>query len=123
MPVTTWRCSEVDGDAHAILNDLTQRGFRLRVDGDRLLIAPASRLTDEDRLRVRRYRDAILATLRGEKPPPSWQGIEVRQPAWGWIALRDPCSGKWYEIRWRDAPRWIKDRAVGHREGRHKEAM
>lgn len=112
----------MDDDARTVLRDLTRRGFRLRVDGDRLLIAPASRLTDEDRLRVRQHREAIVAMLRGEKAPPPWRGIDARQPAWGWIALRDPASGRWYEIRWRDAPQWLKDRATGDRTGSHKEA-
>lgn len=112
----------MDGDARGLLRDLTQRGFRLRVNGDRLLIAPASRLTDEDRRRIRQHRDALLAMLRGELPTPPWRGIEARQPAWGWIALRDPASGRWYEIRWRDAPQWLKGRATGDPAGLNKEA-
>lgn len=102
-------------DAKALVQDLRQRGFRLRVDGDRLLVAPAARLTEADREAIRRCRDALVALLGGDMFPSPWRGVEVRQSDWGWVAIREPRSGRWYEIRWRDAPQWIKDRATGER--------
>ena len=97
-----------------IVQDLRRRGFRLRVDNGRLMVAPASQLTEEDRRLIREYRDAIIVVLEGESSKAEtrpWRGVEIRQFSWGWVALRDPFTGKWYEIRWRDAPQWVRDEA------------
>ncbi len=44
---------------------LRERGFTVAADGDRLLIAPASRLTDADRAIIRDHKPSLLAILAG----------------------------------------------------------
>lgn len=43
-----------------LLLDLEARGFRIRADGDELVIRPAARLTDEDRSALRRWKAHLL---------------------------------------------------------------
>lgn len=58
--------------AAALLADLSGRGFALRADGDRVLIAPASELSPDDRTAIAAVRDDLHALLRGwdrDDPP------------------------------------------------------
>lgn len=49
--------------------DLAARGFRLAVQDGRLVVAPASRLADDDRDAIRNCRDDLLALLaKGPEP-------------------------------------------------------
>jgi hypothetical protein len=41
--------------------DLEARGFRVTADGDGLIVRPGSRLTADDRARIQRHRDALIA--------------------------------------------------------------
>jgi len=43
--------------------DLEQRGCRLNVEGDDLVIGPKDRITDADRQNIRRYRDHLKAII------------------------------------------------------------
>lgn len=51
-------------DARAFIASLTQNGLILTTIGDRLTIAPASKLTDDMRALIRRHKPALLWQLR-----------------------------------------------------------
>ena len=55
--------------AAALLADLRARGFTLTAAGERLLVAPADRLTDELRAAIRAQQRALLAVLWVEAEP------------------------------------------------------
>ncbi len=54
--------------APTLLADLKSRGFRLAIDGNRLLVAPTERLTERDREQIREHRGALLALLTAPSP-------------------------------------------------------
>ncbi len=54
--------------APALLQQLRNSGFDLDVAGDRLLVTPASRLTDADRADIRNFKVELLAMLTGQPP-------------------------------------------------------
>ena len=43
--------------------DLENRGIALRVDGHELLVGPSDRLTDDDRVAIRRWRSHLVAVV------------------------------------------------------------
>lgn len=47
--------------AAALVQDLRTRGFKLQAADGRLVVTPASRLTDADRELIKRHRDELLA--------------------------------------------------------------
>ena len=57
---------------YLLLLDLERRGFHLRRDGNDIVVLPVSRLTDEDRDGLRRWKPHVLALLAYE-PPESVQ--------------------------------------------------
>lgn len=50
--------------AERLMEKLTARGFKFSVDGDRLGVVPADRLTDEDREGITLHRTDILAAVK-----------------------------------------------------------
>jgi hypothetical protein len=50
-------------DAHPLLGRLRREGFTLTRNGDKIMVAPRSRLTDELREAIRQHRAEILAAL------------------------------------------------------------
>jgi hypothetical protein len=64
-------------------------GFRLDIAGDKLLVAPASELTDELREELRRAKPELMALLRQS---PGWTDADIsrftkrrdRLLRWGW---------------------------------------
>ncbi len=59
-----------------LLADLRAAGFSLVAEGDRLLVSPASRLTDELRRTIREHKPDLLACLRAEAagmPTEDWE--------------------------------------------------
>lgn len=103
--------------AAELLEELRRRGIQPIVDGDRLgFRAPRGALTPALQAAVRRHKRELLNILQDR--PPFWP-LEAWQPAWGWVAARDPFTGETYEIRWRDCPDWLRRRAQG--EARRRE--
>jgi len=50
--------------AEALYLALFGRGLRLRADDDgRLIVSPGDRLTDDDRVKIRRHKDELLAIV------------------------------------------------------------
>jgi hypothetical protein len=58
-------------DAADALESLRQDGFTLSAADGRLIVVPASRLTDEARTLIRQHRDAFLVILASEPPSQS----------------------------------------------------
>ena len=56
------------GHARNVLADLADAGLRVTADGDRLVIRPASKLTDRMRAALRASKAELLALLRGADP-------------------------------------------------------
>lgn len=58
--------------AHDLLRELTNAGFRLTADGDRLVVSPRERLTDKHREAIRGSKSGLLAVLTSQvkRPPP-----------------------------------------------------
>lgn len=58
----------------SVLGRITDSGFRLRLDGERLIVSPASQVTDELRALVRAHRAELVAELLAE-PSIAWTGV------------------------------------------------
>lgn len=56
--------------AAQVLAHLQAAGFRLHADGDRLTVAPASLLHDDDRNIIKAHKAGLLALLKGPPEPP-----------------------------------------------------
>ena len=54
----------------ALVSNLTGRGMSVTVEGERLAVRPASRLTDADRELLRRHKAELLAHLTRAGPEP-----------------------------------------------------
>jgi len=90
--------------AAALVEHLRRRDVRLRVVGDRLLVdAPASVVDDELRHTLTRHKASLLEVLRHEQQKldeADNRGLVIKwskEP--GWIALHDPTTGEWHEVR------------------------
>jgi virulence-associated protein VagC len=72
--------------ARELLADLTGAGLTVTPEGDRLVIRPASRLTDELRAAVREAKPELLRLLTeaAPAPPPCDPPIVARLIRWGW---------------------------------------
>jgi hypothetical protein len=77
---------------------------RLRVVGDHLLVdAPASVVDDELRHTLARHKASLLEVLRQEQQrldEAHNRGLVIKwskEP--GWIALHDPTTGEWHEVK------------------------
>ena len=56
--------------AAQVLAHLQAAGFRLHADGDRLTVAPATLLRDDDRDIIKAHKAGLLALLKGPPEPP-----------------------------------------------------
>ena len=66
----------------ALLTELAQAGLTLEADGDRLVVAPRGRLTDEIRATIRAHKADLLAAMavaRTHGPSADW--VERTLPA------------------------------------------
>lgn len=84
--------------ARELLSDLAGAGLSITADGDRLVIRPASKLTDPMRAALRDAKPKLLALLRDAQPGPigldavAWTDADiarflyrrVRLLRWGW---------------------------------------
>ena len=79
--------------ARELLARLEAEGFVVAHDGERLLVAPRERLTDELRAAIREHRDYLLALLReralGFATPPR------ACPACGYCGFYERPDGTW----------------------------
>lgn len=84
--------------ARDLLADLNGAGLTVTAEGDRLVIRPASKLTDDMRAALRAAKPALLRLLAGGAPAPTipeaWTGDDMdrfaarrdRLTRWGWPA-------------------------------------
>jgi hypothetical protein len=91
-------------NAPALLEDLRRRDVLLRVVDDRLLVdAPASVVDDELRHTLSRQKASLIHLLKQEQQKleeANRRGLIIKwsnEP--GWIALHDPTTGEWHEVR------------------------
>lgn len=93
--------------ARFLLSKLRDLGVSLTVEGENLAVdAPAGVLTSDYRKALAEHKGAILELLiseRGKLEAADERGLIIRyakEP--GWIALHDPTTGEWHEVRERD---------------------
>ena len=60
--------------AKSLYRELVGFGFSVSAEGDTLLVAPSSRLTDELRRRIRLEKESLLVLLGDSAPPPLTEG-------------------------------------------------
>lgn len=90
--------------AENIIADLQARGFTLQPNGERLTVAPSSRLTDADRLTIREHKAELLALLsEAERPRKSAREIVAELLArhecpdgCGALVLQDRAGDAWF---------------------------
>ena len=63
-----------------VLDQLTRSGLIVQADGDRLIISPKSKLTDEIRKYVKDHKQEIMDELRRPQVPPSHSETGSGQP-------------------------------------------
>ncbi len=97
--------------------------MRLEADGLSLRVdAPEGALTEEVRQKLADNKQQLLKLLYRERKrleEADRRGLVIkwsREP--GYIALHDPTTGEWHEVRASECPLWIVDEARMYRRGR-----
>ena len=67
----------------SLLADLRERGVSVRADRGKVVLAPASLLTDDLRAAIRKHKAALLALLYEEADPFGWGGPPPPWLLWG----------------------------------------
>ena len=106
-------------NAHALLEDLRTRDAHLTVDGLTLRVdAPAGVITDEDRRTLRENKRVLIRLLERERlrlQEADRRGLVIkwaREP--GYIALHDPTTGEWHEVKASECPPSIVESAKAY---------
>jgi hypothetical protein len=61
-----------------LLLDLERRGFQVELkDDDQVSVRPFSKLTDDDKASLRRWRRHVRALLAYQPPPPAWSADQT----------------------------------------------
>ena len=104
----------------ALLEDLRERDVRLHVDGLTLQVdAPANADTEKLRDALREHKRALIRHLEWERrmlQEADRRGLVIkwaREP--GYIALHDPTTGEWHEIKASECSPSIIESAKAHR--------
>ncbi len=112
--------------AAALLEEMRWRGVRLEADGLTLRVdAPEEAATDELRHTLREHKRALIRHLERERQrlaEADRRGLVIkwaREP--GYVALHDPTTGEWHEVKASGCPPWILDDAKAHRRRRRSE--
>ena len=91
-------------NAHALLGKLRTMKVKITANGDRLCVdAPAGVVTEEFRTALVEHKPHLLKLLEWEQRKlreANKRGLIVcwaKEP--GWIALHDPTTGEWHEVR------------------------
>lgn len=90
--------------ARGLLTDLRRRGVTLEADGDRISVdAPAGVVDGRLRELLTQNKQAIIKLLQWERRKlreADRRGLVIK---WarerGWIALHDPTTGEWHEVK------------------------
>src|SRR5829696_4361487 len=107
-------------NTRALLDELRTSDVRLAADGDRLHVdAPVGCLTDQMRAVLVENKPRLLQLLERERrtlKEANRRGLVIR---WakerGWIALHDPTTGEWHEVRARECLPGVVNSANAHR--------
>jgi hypothetical protein len=106
--------------ARALLEELRERGIRLKVDGLMLRVdAPTEADTVELRTTLRAHKRALIrlrASCAHAPAEANRRGLVIRwsrEP--GWISLHDPTTGEWHEVAASGCPPWILEDAKARR--------
>ena len=103
-------------NSRALLEGFRRRDIRLQADGDRLLVdTPAEADTAELRAILSQHKGDLLKVLRWEQrklAEADKRGLMIKwSKQSGWIALHDPTTGEWHEVRARECLPGIVDAA------------
>ncbi len=104
---------------HALLEDLHARDAHLKVEGLTLRVnAPAGVITDEDRRMLQENKRALIRYLERERlklEAADRRGLVIkwsREP--GYLALHDPTTGEWHEVKASECPPSFVESAKAH---------
>lgn len=103
----------------ALLEEMRRRDVRLEADGLTLRVdAPGEVVTDELRNTLREHKRALIRHLERERKrleEAGRRGLVIRwarEP--GYVAIHDPTTGEWHEVRASECPPWILESAKAH---------
>jgi predicted metal-dependent hydrolase len=112
--------------AGALLEDLRARGVRLEADGLTLRVdAPEAVATEELRRTLRKHKRALIRHLERERKrleEADRRGLVIKwakEP--GYVALHDPTTGEWHEVKASGCPPWVLEDAKAHRRRRRSQ--
>ena len=104
---------------HALLEDLRARDAHLKVEGLTLRVnAPAGVITEEDRRTLGENKRALIRHLERERlelEAADQRGLVIKwakEP--GYIALHDPTTGEWHEVKASECPPSFAESAKAH---------
>lgn len=106
-------------NVRALLEDLRARDAHLKVDGLTLRVdAPTGLITDEDRRMLQENKRAVIRLLERERlrlEEADRRGLVIK---WaresGYIALHDPTTGEWHELKASECLPSIVESAKAH---------
>lgn len=106
--------------ARDLLAHLRRRGVTFKADGDRISVdAPAGVVDGRLRELLAENKQAIIKLLEWERRKlreADRRGLVIE---WakerGWIALHDPTTGEWHEVRAAECLPWVVDAANARR--------
>lgn len=99
-----------------LLSDLRRRDVMLQTDGERISVdAPAGVIDGRLRELLAENKPAIVKLLQWERRKLGEAGRRGLVVEWarerGWIALHDPTTGEWHEVRASECLPWVVDAA------------
>lgn len=108
-----------------LMDDLRARDVRLEADGLTLHVnAPDEAVTDELRITLREHKRALIRHLERERQrleAADRRGLIIR---WAktpdYIALHDPTTGDWHEVRTPECSPWVVDDAKANRRSERR---
>jgi hypothetical protein len=81
--------------AQTFLSRIEAVGFKVEADGEKLIVSPSSKLTDEQREFIKRHKDELLVELAVRRWMPGGECYErIRS---GWRLARTPDGYVWLE--------------------------
>lgn len=108
-----------------LLEDLRARDVRLEADGLTLHVdAPDEAATSELRATLAEHKRALIRHLERERQKLEQAnrcGLIIRWAKTpGYIALHDPATGEWHEVRSSGCPPWVVEDAKVNRRSERK---
>lgn len=90
--------------ARDLLANLRRRGISLEVEGERISVdAPVGEMDERMRELLVKNKPALVKLLQSEQRNTGQTGRRGLVIRWakerGWIAIRDPTTGEWHEVR------------------------